>query len=46
MSLKDKQSLYDKNTYGILGNTPENTIPGMGNYFTDGGANDCFTKRR
>ena len=40
MSLKDKQSLYDKNTYGILGNTPENTIPGMGNYFTDGGAND------
>jgi len=40
MSLKNLKSLYDRNTYGIEGNTPENTTPGGGNYFTDKGAND------
>jgi len=37
MSLKDKKSLYDRNTYGVEGNTVGNNLPGDGTYFTDKG---------
>ena len=39
MSLKDKQSLYDRNQRGNLGPTVGTSIPGEGNFFTDRGAN-------
>ena len=46
MALKDKTSLYDRHTYNTLGNTPENTSPSAGNYFTEQGASDSpFTSK-
>tara|TARA_Y100000592_G_scaffold70209_1_gene109212 strand:+ start:10 stop:378 length:369 start_codon:yes stop_codon:yes gene_type:complete len=39
MSLKDKQSLYDRNQRGNLGPTVGTSIPGDGNFFTDKGLN-------
>lgn len=40
MSLKNLKSLYDRHTYNSLGNTPENSSPSDGMYFTDKGTND------
>ena len=40
MSLKNLKSLYDRHTYNSLGNTPENSTPSDGMYFTDKGTND------
>ena len=40
MSLKNLKSLYDRHTYNSLGNTPENSSPRDGKYFTDKGTND------
>ena len=39
MSLKDKQSLFDRNQKGNLGGNVGTSIPGEGNYFTDKGLN-------
>ena len=39
MSLKDKQSLFDRNQKGKLGPTVGTSIPGEGNFFTDKGLN-------
>jgi hypothetical protein len=46
MSLKNLKSLYDRHTYNSLGNTPENSSPRDGKYFTDGGNNDSPFKAR
>ena len=40
MSLKNLKSLYDRHTYNSLGNTPENSSPSDGMYFTGRGTND------
>ena len=39
MSLKDKQSLFDRNQKGNLGGNVGTSVPGEGNFFTDKGLN-------
>ena len=39
MSLKDKQSLFDRNQLGNLGGNVGTNPPGDGNFFTDKGLN-------
>ena len=48
MSLKDKQSLFDRNQLGNLGGNVGTNPPGDGNFFTDKGLNeyDAITNAR